>query len=102
MSDPELDAILRAHGGLEGLAAEIGQTDAREYSRQDDVGRSPPGNAVGLGFLRKVLASIAARLGRTSNPVGTEHVERQATAVRPLYGLPPQRRNPSTPQLGRR
>jgi hypothetical protein len=102
MGDRDLDAILREHGGLEGLAAEIGQTDAREYSRQDDVGRSAPGKPVGLGFLRKVFASLAARLGRTSNPVGTEHIKRQATAVRALHGLPPQRRNPSTPQLGRR
>ena len=102
MGDPDLDAILREHGGLEGLAAEIGQTDAREYSRTDDAGRPAPGNPVAMGSLRKVLASLAARLRRSGHPVGTENIQRQATALRPLHGLQPQRRKRSTPQLGRR
>jgi hypothetical protein len=100
VGDPDLDAILREHGGLEGLAAQIGQTDAREYCREDDVGRSAPGKPVGLGFLRKVLASIAARFGRTSNPVGAGRIERPIASARPMHRMRSSRRNPSTSQLG--
>jgi hypothetical protein len=56
----DLDALLREHGGLEGLAAELGQTDAQRYEQpRPDLDRTAPAQFMGLAVVRQVLASLA-------------------------------------------
>jgi hypothetical protein len=59
----DLDALLRGAGGLEGLAAQLGQTDAQRYEQpRPDPSGVAPAQRMGLAVVRAaVLASLARR-----------------------------------------
>jgi hypothetical protein len=58
----DLDSLLREAGGLEGLAAQLGQHYPNEQQDEDECpnpGGVAPAQRIGVGVLRAVLASLA-------------------------------------------
>ena len=66
------------------------------------LGRTAQVQFVGMGLLRKVLASRARRVCAPYDPMGRPRIKRQAQAVRAMHRVRPQGRDTTASRMGRR